>query len=727
MKLTPGLAVVRGFCQVWLDFHEAGADEKPAHMKATASKFTAADASLRLSAEQRLQPVPPTGESSSAQQLRSAIAELRIYEAELEIQKEELLDNRAQLEESRKKYFRLFHLAPVGLIRLNRQGLIIEANILGARMLDEKRSLLNTVPRSFLAHVSPESHIGCQQHLESALASGKMETCELPLRNAAGRETFVRIQSIISHSEKDETDFYLTLTDLTERREIEKKLEEQKVLAEAAAMSKEFFLGMLSHELRTPLTPLVALLEDLAAEPGLSAENRAALAVMRRNLELETHLIDDLLDLTRVTSGKLQLHRETTDVNLCLRQAIGICKAEIDAKELQLAFKPGARRHFVDADASRLQQVFWNLIKNAVKFTPPGGRIAIETRCDKASPLTVEFRDTGIGIDSGPLLHLFDPFFQVQLSLRQRVGGLGLGLAICKAITEAHGGTLTAASAGLGKGATFRVELATVAEPSAKLTRVAADASTPARRDLRLLLVEDHDDTREVLARLLRRRGYKVEAARNAQEARSLSSKKTFDLLVSDIALPDATGCELLKELGSKHPLRGIAMSGFGSDADLAQSRAAGFLEHLVKPIDATALDAAIQRVVEKPRAGRHTILYIEDNLASVRLIEEILHERPDIELLNAREGQIGLDLVRQRSPDLVLLDLGLPDLPGLDVLSQLQSAEATRRIPVVVISADARKRKIKQLAVVGARAYLTKPIEVPEFFHVLDGLLAPA
>ena len=319
---------------------------------------------------------------------------------------------------------------------------------------------------------------------------------------------------------------------------------------------------------------------------------------MRRNLDLETHLIDDLLDLTRMTSGKLQLHREITDVHLCLRQAIGICQAEIDAKELQLALEPRAPRHFVDADASRLQQVFWNLIKNAVKFTPAGGSIAIETRCDEASRLTVEFRDTGIGIDSWPLLHLFDPFFQVQHSPRQPVGGLGLGLAICKAITEAHGGTLTASSAGLAKGATFRLELPTVARPHTRSTRLITDISAPARRDdLRLLLVEDHDDTREVLARLLSRRGNKVETARSAQEARSLSSGKTFDLLISDIALPDATGYELLEELSAKHGLRGIAISGFGSDADLAQSKAAGFLEHLVKPIDAKALDAAIQRL----------------------------------------------------------------------------------------------------------------------------------
>src|SRR2546428_5434404 len=241
-----------------------------------------------------------------------------------------------------------------------------------------------------------------------------MEPGELSLRNAAGHESFVRIQSVISHGEKDEKDFYLTLTDLTERREIEQKLALQRVLAEAAVTSKELFLGMLSHELRTPLTPLVALLEDLAAEPGRSAEDLAALAIMRRNLKLETHLIDDLLDLTRVTSGKLQLRRETTDVHLCLRQAIGICQPDIDAKGLQLAFEPRAQRHFVDADASRLQQVFWNLIKNAVKFTPAGGRIAIETRSDEASRLTVEFRDTGIGIDSWSLFHLFEPFFQVH-------------------------------------------------------------------------------------------------------------------------------------------------------------------------------------------------------------------------------------------------------------------------------------------------------------------------
>jgi signal transduction histidine kinase len=569
-------------------------------MKATSLKFTPGYGMLRCRAEQRLRVVRPTrDESASVQDLRSAVEELRIFDAELQIQNEELHESRVQLERSQKKYFRHYDLAPVGLIRLDHEGLILDANLLGAQMLEVNRLQLHARPRPFLIHVAPDSVATFQQHFDSALASGKRETCELPLRSETGHDTFVRMQSITSRGENAKTDLYVTLTDLTERREIEQKLELQKILAEAAVASKELLFGMLSHELRTPLTPLIALLQELASDPRRSREDLEAFAIMRRNLDLEIHLIDDLLDVTRISGGKLHVSREIIDVHSSLQQAIGICQAEIESKGLRLAINLDAPRHFVDADPSRLQQVFWNLIKNAVKFTPAGGEIAIETRCDQNSSLTVEVRDSGIGIDSWPLGRIFDPFFQVGHSLKQRTGGLGLGLAICKAITEAHGGQLTAASAGLGKGTTFRLAMATIAEPDREVRALTTGAAIASRREgVRLLLVEDHDDTREVLARLLSRRGYQVESAGNAGEARFLSSEKTFDLLVSDISLPDATGCELLAELNAKHGLRGIAMSGLSSNADLAESKESGFLEHLVKPIDATALDAAIQRVI---------------------------------------------------------------------------------------------------------------------------------
>src|SRR5437016_12905554 len=177
---------------------------KEANMKAIPLKFTPANAALRRTAGARLRASPPADEARSPPDLRTALGELRIYEAELEIQNEELLDSRARIEESQRKYFRHFDLAPVGLIRLNLKGQILEANILGAQMLDETRTLLNTVPRTFLAHVSPESHIVFQQHLESALASRKMETCELSLRNTPGHKTLVRMHSVDTHSLKDE-------------------------------------------------------------------------------------------------------------------------------------------------------------------------------------------------------------------------------------------------------------------------------------------------------------------------------------------------------------------------------------------------------------------------------------------------------------------------------------------------------------------------------------------
>ncbi|MDB6140774.1 MAG: multi-sensor hybrid histidine kinase [Verrucomicrobiaceae bacterium] len=368
----------------------------------------------------------------------------------------------------------------------------------------------------------------------------------------------------------------------------------------AAMASRELFFAMLSHELRTPLTPLFALVRDLAADPQRSEDDLAAFSIMRRNLDLEIQLIDDLLDLTRAARGKLELQFKPTDLHLCLSNAVEICRSDIIAKGLDLEMDLAIGFPFVRADAGRLQQVFWNLIKNSVKFTAPPGRIIIKSHCDTAFQRVVEFRDTGIGMDANALDHIFDPFFQVDPARKQRAGGLGLGLAICKSITEVHGGTLTAASAGPGQGTTFRLVLPTIVAPDAPPSAGEPDKQIPKFRHqgLRLLLVEDHDDSRRVLARLLTRRGYQVAAARSLAEARTCCAEGRFDLLITDLGLPDATGHEVLRELNASHGLCGIAMSGFGSAADLAEGKEAGFLEYLVKPVDAEALDAAIQRVL---------------------------------------------------------------------------------------------------------------------------------
>ena len=534
------------------------------------------------------------------QDLQAAVQELHVYEAELQIQNEELLGSREQIEESQKKYFRHFDLAPVGLIRLNHEGLILETNILGAQMLGVNRITLHNVARSFLAHVVPESAGMFQQHLDSALASGHVEVCELVLRSAKRPDIFVRMQSVFICGDRETREFYTTLTDLTERQAMEQRIVQQKVLADAALVSKELFFAMLSHELRTPLTPLLALVHDLAADTGRSAEDLAIFTIMRRNLDLEVHLIDDLLDFTRINSGKLAILCQTTDLHHCLTNAVEICRNDVFVKGLDIDANLAAESHFVDADAGRITQLFWNLIKNAVKFTAAPGRITIKTWSDTAPHVSVEFVDTGVGIDAEQLSHIFNPFFQVDSNIKQRVGGLGLGLAICKSIAEAHGGTLTATSVGIGQGTTFRFVLPTIAASEAASQVVPVWPSEVRHEGLRLLLVEDHEDSRRVLARLLRRRGYYVAEARESSEARALCTEETFDILISDIGLPGDTGYDVLKELNARYGLPGIAMTGFGFDTDVARGKEAGFEEYLIKPISAKTLDGSIQRVASR-------------------------------------------------------------------------------------------------------------------------------
>jgi signal transduction histidine kinase/ActR/RegA family two-component response regulator len=532
--------------------------------------------------------------------LRSAMEEeLRVHAMELEIQNEELQESRAQLEESQTRYFRHFDLAPVGMIRLSDGGIILEANMLGARMLAIERSRFHSSKVPFCAYVAHESQETFYAHLKSIRASKKMESCELCLRRASGDRTFVRMQSIVSGPADDTAELFVTLTDLTENQRFAEKMVEQKHIALTATMAKDVFLAMLSHELRTPLTPVLLLIEELGQNPVLSDQDRASLSLMRRNLELETLLIDELLDLTRIISGKIALDREITDARVTILDAVKICRHAIEAKQLELKLDLNAAHHIVNADCTRLQQIIWNLLQNAIKFTAKGGVISVRLFNGSPRRVSLEITDTGIGIEPKALLRIFDPFTQAEQSIRRNFGGLGLGLAISKSLAQAHGGSLTAFSAGLGEGSTFRLEL-----PALDLIELPAPKRGPetspskGRTSLHLLLVEDHDDTRTTLLRMLAHHGYDVEGAANAVSAQALCSQKKFDLLISDIGLPDRSGLDLMIEMKERHELAGIAMSGFGMECDIAMSRAAGFSEHLIKPINIGQLEAAIERTV---------------------------------------------------------------------------------------------------------------------------------
>lgn len=373
------------------------------------------------------------------------------------------------------------------------------------------------------------------------------------------------------------------------------RTEQARNIAEGENRAKDQFLAILSHELRTPLTPILATVS--AVDPAvLSPELRADLAMIQRNVELESKLIEDLLDLTRISRGKIVLHMEILDCHSCLRSALEICKSDITDKELHVSVDFLAGQHYARADPVRLRQVFWNLIRNAVKFTAVGGSINIAT-CNEADLFRVEISDTGIGIAPEVLPRIFEAFEQGERSKTRRFGGLGLGLSIAKAVVDLHHGLLSAFSEGEGKGATFTVELAAVSPPPAPQKTHIVPEQGKAANISKILLVEDDRDTLRILAKLLRKSGYEVTAAGCVEQGLALSATNPFDLLISDLGLPDGSGLDLMREIRQRDSLPGIALSGFGTDEDVRLSLAAGFEEHLVKPIDFATLRRVIQRV----------------------------------------------------------------------------------------------------------------------------------
>jgi signal transduction histidine kinase/CheY-like chemotaxis protein len=371
-------------------------------------------------------------------------------------------------------------------------------------------------------------------------------------------------------------------------------LEKARHEAERANRAKDQFLAMLSHELRTPLNPVLLAASALEADSSLPADAREQLAMMRRNIELEARLIDDLLDVTRIAHGKLELHREVIDLHAAIEHALGMSAFDIETRKLTVLKHLDAANHHANADAARLQEVFWNILRNAVKFTPHGGQIEISTQNDDTGRIVIQFTDTGIGIESHLQSRIFDAFEQGDPGTQTRYGGLGLGLAISKRIIDLHHGSIEVRSAGRGGGSTFVVKLNTVETSRVSVATSAPRRSVAAPASAELLIVEDHEDTLRVLQRILRNAGYGVSACRTVVEARALAAERKFDLVISDIGLPDGDGLELMRSLRETHGLTGIALSGFGTEEDLSASKAAGFVAHLTKPVDLERLRVAI-------------------------------------------------------------------------------------------------------------------------------------
>ena len=378
-------------------------------------------------------------------------------------------------------------------------------------------------------------------------------------------------------------------------------IHDQKLAAEAirranesASRAKDEFLAALSHELRTPLSPVLMLAAAMEQSPELPAQVRTDCAMIRKNIELEARLIDDLLDLTRITRGKMALRFDNVDPHPLIEHSLAILRADLHAKELHVEGSFCTPSPIVCADSVRLQQVFWNILKNAVKFTPPGGLITVRSYTDGRN-WRAEIADTGLGITADEMPQIFNAFSQGKEAAEPRFGGVGLGLAISARLVDEHRGRIWAESPGREQGSTFHLELPLA--PTTISGRIKLPPPLPKHQVLRILLVEDHEPSRTTLQRLLQRRGHFVAPAASLAQARTLAAVSQFDIMISDLGLPDGTGQQLMREMSAAHRLCGIALSGYGMAADVKQSLDAGFHDHLTKPVDVNTLEQAMLRV----------------------------------------------------------------------------------------------------------------------------------
>jgi signal transduction histidine kinase len=515
----------------------------------------------------------------------------------LRLENEQLSEARRVAEEARDRWIELYDCGPLASLTLDGQGFVQELNQAAVALLRPSSPRRNMTGARLRRFVRETDHKLLANHLARCALSETSLCCEIHLLD----ETPVQLWS---RRVRPGLRLYPTaMVDLRPRERADsetRRLAEAEKVARQSIEAKDRFIASLSHELRTPLTPVLAAVTALKGRADVPIALRNTWEMIRRNVQTEVRLIDDLLDVSRITQGKMRVSREPADVHAALRDVLQTLDGELTGKRISLGVFLEAARHTASVDLVRIKQVFWNLIRNAVKFTAQGGRIEVRSWNDDApggGRLHLEVSDDGIGFDPNSAPRLFEAFEQ-GAETPERNGGLGLGLAICRGIMNLHGGTIAAASPGRGRGARFVIEIDTVSaqQPSPPAAAPATPEPASGAPHPRILLVEDDPDTADVLQELLVDAGYQVRMARSAKAALALDLD-SVDLLISDIGLPDVSGLDLMRSVKKERGLRGVALSGYGTEADILASQEAGFSAHLTKPVDFDRLLAVIHSV----------------------------------------------------------------------------------------------------------------------------------
>jgi len=500
---------------------------------------------LRRRAEERLRALEAREPRRAEEDPRRLVHELEVHQIELEIQNEELRATRQQIEEGLQRYTELFDFAPIGYFVLGAGGSIRELNLAGARLLGAERQRL--VGQRLALFVSEKGRAELARFLEKVLSRGAKgeggASCELALAAKGAGARKVRLTAVALDGEVPSA--LVAAEDVTARRQAEQALRDE-------GHRKDEFLAVLSHELRNPLAPIRTSLYVLA-KAGVSGEQaQRAYAVIERQVTHLTRIIDDLLDVSRIARGKMQVRRERLELGELVRQAMDDHRRGFESRGVALAAHFGSELFWVDGDPTRLVQVVGNLLGNAMKFTPAGGKVEVFLE-RKGQQVELSVRDTGLGIAPEVRQTVFEPFIQAPQALDRARGGLGLGLAMVKGLVELHGGTVDVESGGPGKGTEIRVRLPLHSGP----VRDAAPAAPHDRTHHHLLVIEDNVDAADSLRDLLQLAGHSVEIAHDGPSGLALAREHRPEVVLCDIGLPGMDGYDVARaELGAGPVLR---------------------------------------------------------------------------------------------------------------------------------------------------------------------------
>ena len=393
-----------------------------------------------------------------------------------------------------------------------------------------------------------------------------------------------------------------------EREQLLAREHELRETAEEANRLKDEFLAIMSHELRNPLNvilgyaELLLRMDEIKSAPHL---HRMADAV-KRNAVAQSKLIRDLLDLSRLRSGKLELNRENVSPAASIENAIETVRLDAEGKGIDIEVIASDDVMFVRADPVRLEQIIWNLLNNSVKFTPRGGRITVRLEED-GDEIVLTVSDNGQGIDQSFLPHIFEIFRQADAGTNRAQSGMGIGLAVVQQLVELHGGSVTADSAGQGKGATFTIRLPRSVNTRTPIAPV-MDLGIGTLTGMNVLVVDDSEDTTEMVRHLLEISGASVSAATSGKEALRIAREKQFDVVLSDISMPEMDGFEFLsklRKLPGKEDVPAVALTGFGRPEDVQRACNEGFYAHLTKPFDIQTLASILQKMPRRDVASR--------------------------------------------------------------------------------------------------------------------------